>query len=342
MTSSFAASSDILSVVTFVYGLAALLYWIGWIFRAPLAGKVATVAAIAGALGNLAGFGLRWVESYQMGIGRIPLSNLYESLVFFGLVTMTVYLFVEFQYRFQALGAFAASLCFLALAYASLPGSGDGAIRPLLPALQSNWLTAHVATCFLGYAAFALAFGLAHLYLLKKSDHALGTVLGADLGAVVAVISGMLLGKVIFSSFFLLVTAFFIGLACFFLASYALTHFLKPRMDRLVARLADKLPDAGTLDELMHQSILFGFLFLSAGIITGAVWANSAWGRYWSWDPKETWSLITWLAYAVFLHMRLVRGWHGAKTAYCSVFGFFCVLFTWFGVNLLPGLHSYA
>jgi cytochrome c-type biogenesis protein CcsB len=342
MTSSFAASSSVLAAVTFLYGLAALFYWICWIFKTPSFGRMATVAAIAGVLGNWAGFGLRWWESHQMDIGRIPLSNLYESLVFFGLVTMTVYLFVEFQYRFRALGAFVASLSFLALAYASLPGSGDGTIRPLLPALQSNWLTAHVATCFLGYAAFALAFGLAHLYLLKKSDHALGTVLGADLGAVVAVVSGLLLGKRISSAFFMLLAAFFLGLAFFALASWLFTHLLKPRMDRLVNHLADKLPDSGTLDELMHQSILFGFLFLSAGIITGAVWANSAWGRYWSWDPKETWSLITWFAYAIFLHMRLVRGWHGAKTAYCAVFGFFCVLFTWFGVNLLPGLHSYA
>jgi cytochrome c-type biogenesis protein CcsB len=87
---------------------------------------------------------------------------------------------------------------------------------------------------------------------------------------------------------------------------------------------------------------MFGFLFLSAGIITGAVWANSAWGRYWGWDPKETWSLITWFVYATLLHARLTRGWHGKRIAFLSMVGFAAVLFTYFGVNLLPGLHSYG
>jgi len=87
---------------------------------------------------------------------------------------------------------------------------------------------------------------------------------------------------------------------------------------------------------------MFGFLFLTIGIITGAVWANSAWGRYWGWDPKETWSLITWFIYASLLHARMMRGWRGRRIAYLSIVGFVAVLFTYFGVNYLPGLHSYA
>jgi len=74
----------------------------------------------------------------------------------------------------------------------------------------------------------------------------------------------------------------------------------------------------------------------------GAVWANSAWGRYWGWDPKETWSLITWFIYATILHARLMRGWSGRRVAMLSILGFGAVLFTYFGVNLLPGLHSYG
>ena len=101
-------------------------------------------------------------------------------------------------------------------------------------------------------------------------------------------------------------------------------------------------PEASVLDELTHQLVMFGFLFLSVGIITGAVWANSAWGRYWGWDPKETWSLITWFVYATLLHARLMRGWYGKRIAYLSILGFMAVLFTYFGVNLLPGLHSYG
>ena len=89
--------------------------------------------------------------------------------------------------------------------------------------------------------------------------------------------------------------------------------------------------------------IVFGFLWLSLGIITGSIWANSAWGTYWSWDPKETWSLITWLVYAALLHARTMQGWRGSRVAWLSIVGFGCVLFTYFGVNfLLSGLHSYA
>ena len=88
--------------------------------------------------------------------------------------------------------------------------------------------------------------------------------------------------------------------------------------------------------------IVVGFLMLTLGIITGSVWAHSAWGTYWSWDPKETWSLITWLIYASVIHSRMVRGWKGKRIAILSIVGFACVLFTYFGVNYLAGLHSYA
>ena len=102
------------------------------------------------------------------------------------------------------------------------------------------------------------------------------------------------------------------------------------------------LPELTIVDELTHQLIMFGFLLLTVGIITGSVWANSAWGRYWGWDPKETWSFITWLIYAALLHFRMMRGWRGKRIAVLSIIGFAAVLFTYFGVNLLPGLHSYG
>lgn len=107
--------------------------------------------------------------------------------------------------------------------------------------------------------------------------------------------------------------------------------------------IAGRLPDAEILDELCYKLIIFGFSFLTLVIITGAIWANYAWGTYWSWDPKETWSLITWIIYAGYLHARLMYDWKGKRAAWLAVFGFAAVLFTFFGVNyLLPGLHSYA
>lgn len=104
-----------------------------------------------------------------------------------------------------------------------------------------------------------------------------------------------------------------------------------------------KFPDENTLDELAYKIIGFAFPMLTLCIVTGAIWANYAWGTYWSWDPKETWSLITWIIYAAYLHARLMYGWKGKRAAWMAILGFVAVLFTFFGVNyLLPGLHSYA
>ena len=102
-------------------------------------------------------------------------------------------------------------------------------------------------------------------------------------------------------------------------------------------------PTLESLDDLNYRAIMIGFPLLTLGIITGAAWANYAWGTYWSWDPKETWSLIVWFVYAAFLHARFTREWRGKRTAVLSLIGFVAVVFTYFGVNyVLSGLHSYA
>jgi len=107
--------------------------------------------------------------------------------------------------------------------------------------------------------------------------------------------------------------------------------------------ITSRFPSLEVLDELAYKVVGFAFPLLTLCIITGAIWANYAWGTYWSWDPKETWSLITWILYAGYLHARLMYGWKGKRAAWMAVFGFLAVLFTFFGVNyLLPGLHSYA
>ncbi len=275
-------SSYLLSIVTFVYALAALLYIATWVFKNDLPADIATWVTIAGFAGNTAGLILRWIESYQLEFGHAPLSNLYESLVFFAWTITGMYLYVEFRHKNKIIGAFATPLAFLAIAYASLNPDISARIQPLLPALKSNWLIAHVFACFVGYAALAIAFGISIMYLIKNQDTE-GSV-----------------------------------------------------------NLLERFPSLAVLDGLTYQMIMFGFLFLSMGIITGAVWANSAWGRYWGWDPKETWSLITWLVYAGLLHARLMRGWQGRRIAVFSIVGFLAVLFTYFGVNYLPGLHSYG
>jgi cytochrome c-type biogenesis protein CcsB len=130
-----------------------------------------------------------------------------------------------------------------------------------------------------------------------------------------------------------------LGYAAFALAFGAATLYLGQGRSR---KPSAKLPSLADLDRFIYQSVVLGFILLTLGILTGAVWAESAWGRYWSWDPKETWSLITWLIYAALLHARLVKGWQGRRIAWLAVLGFAAVLFTYFGVSfLLPGLHSY-
>ena len=108
-------------------------------------------------------------------------------------------------------------------------------------------------------------------------------------------------------------------------------------------RILKKLPDANVLDRWGYEAVLLGVPFMTLNLITGAIWAYYAWGRYWGWDPKETWALITWFIYVLYLHMRILGGWKGRKTALISVLGFFVVIFTYLGVNLvISGLHSYA
>ena len=103
------------------------------------------------------------------------------------------------------------------------------------------------------------------------------------------------------------------------------------------------VPESRKLDTISYRAVSLGFLFLTIVLVTGAIWAERAWGSYWSWDPKETWALITWFIYAIYLHLRISRGWKGKSAAIFAVIGFACVVFTYIGVNtLLPGIHSYA
>ena len=109
------------------------------------------------------------------------------------------------------------------------------------------------------------------------------------------------------------------------------------------AFLSKHVPGSEKLDMLSYRAASLGFLFLTFTIITGSIWAERAWGSYWSWDPKETWSLVTWIIYAIYLHLRIRRGWKDRSAAIFAVIGFICVIFTYIGVNtLLPGIHSYA
>ncbi len=332
-------SSLVLSIITFVYGLAGFMYLFGWVFKRSAAGKLASWVAVIGLIGNTVGIVMRWVESYRLGIGHAPFSNLYESLVFFAWTIVLIYLVVERKAGNRIIGAFTMPIAFLAMAYASLRPGISSEIQPLIPALKSNWLIAHVITCFVGYAAFATAFGMSAMYLMKHG-RAEEEVTWLDIAKPLTLFVFVLLfSRVLVAGNWSMSIIIALPLCLIF---YIGVFFTRRMPAEIKGRLLDMFPDPAILDELGYQITLFGFLFLSIGIISGAVWANSAWGRYWGWDPKETWSLITWFIYATLLHARLMRGWRGRRIAYLSLIGFAAVIFTYFGVNLLPGLHSYG
>ena len=137
----------------------------------------------------------------------------------------------------------------------------------------------------------------------------------------------------------------FLGNAVFTVAFVAaIFYLLQERMlkSKKFSALYYRLPSLDTLDLINYRCLTFGFPLMTMGIISGAVWAESAWGTYWSWDPKESWALITWFLYAALLHGRLTTGWRGRRAAIFAIIGFVFLLFTFLGVNLLlPGLHSY-
>lgn len=216
---------------------------------------------------------MRVIES-----GRLPLTNTYETLLLFSWILALISLWWENRYEIYTLGVFAFPLVFTLLAATSLPQISSE-IQPMLPSLKSNWLLAHVLTCFLAYAAFGVAFVTSIIYLLL----------------------GFLRKK----------------------------RFMPEKLE--------------LFDNITYKAIALGYPLFTLGIVTGAIWANSCWGRYWSWDPKEVWALVTWIVYSIFLHLRFAASWKGRWTAWAAIAGFVSVVFTYLGVNyLFTGLHSYV
>jgi cytochrome c-type biogenesis protein CcsB len=253
--------------------------WGLWLTKETRWGQRATWVTLIGFLSATVGVVLRVIEIWRVSgfFMPLPVTNTYETFAFFAWVIPLAYLLFEWRYKVRSLGAFAIGLAFLFVALASSPLVADKGARPMVPALQSYWLVAHVVFTITGEGFFAIGFVAGLLFLWQGWR-------GKDVQA------------------------------------------LKK------------------LDEISYKAIAIGFPFFTLGaMIFGMVWAQHAWGRYWGWDPKEVWSLITWLFYALYLHARVTWGWRDHKTAWLAVFGFVAAIFTWFGVNyLLSGLHSYA
>lgn len=260
-----------------LYFLSFVLFFLYAVTRRESLGRTATILLGVGLLANTINLVVR-----GMAAGRVPFSNLYESLVIFmwGIACCLIWFMI--RWRIYLIGSVTLPIV-LAMAFYATTVKQD--IESLMPALKSEWMVYHVATAIIAYGAFAVSFGLALLYLARD--------------------------------------------------------YLEWRKSG--SRYLEMIPDLAKLDVLIYRVIAFGFPFLVLLIITGAIWAEQAWGQYWSWDPKETWSLVTMLIYAGFLHARYFLKWRGRLSAYFAILGFISVIFCYIGVNLfLSGLHSYG
>ena len=247
---------------------------------------------------------LRWLQS-----GHFPISNLYESLCFLTWSCTLTQLFLERAWSSPIVSAVATPISLLSIGFASfaLPENLQSS-APLVPALRSSWLVMHVSVIMCSYAALMigsiLSFGV-FLVDWKKQFNLRNSSFGS--------------GEFRQSS----------------------ELFLDEDKVNLIQPIA--FTNAEQLDSLSYRAITAGFLLLTIGLISGAVWANEAWGSWWSWDPKETWAFICWLVYAAYLHTRITRGWQGKKPAIVAIAGFFVIVVCYIGVNLLGvGLHSYG
>ncbi|MFJ7406887.1 MULTISPECIES: c-type cytochrome biogenesis protein CcsB [unclassified Lysinibacillus] len=351
-------------------------------------GKLAITVTIVGFLAQLGYFITRWIHT-----GHAPVSNMFEFTTAFGMFIVAAFILIYFIYRLTALGFVALPVALLIIAYASMFPSE---VSPLVPSLQSYWLTIHVITAAMGQSILAISAVAGLIYLLKVVDlkkpskqrfwleavmYCLVVVIGfvvvsttfsamdyeskytyldkegvsrqitynlppifgmhdyeaveehgmSPLVEMPALINAKKLTTVVWS----LLVGSLLYLLIRLIARRRISALFQPLVKRVNLQL---------LDEIGYRSVIIGFpVFTLGALIFAMIWAQLAWSRFWGWDPKEVWALITWLFYAAFLHLRLSKGWEGEKSAWLALIGFGIILFNLIAVNLiLAGLHSYA
>ena len=303
--------------------LVTIIYWASLVYsNFNFFGKIGFYSNLSANLLIFALLGLRWLN-----FGYFPLSNLYESLMFLAWGITFISILVEDQSKIKIIGSITSpiSLFISGFASLSLPESMQSP-SPLVPALKSNWLMMHVTVMMLSYASLivgsllgifflVLAYGKGDQFTLQGNSYGTSTV-KKQLGNV---------------AFYKTETT---------LPSVSLITESGPSTPN---PFNSRLNLLESIDNLSYRAISFGFPLLTIGIIAGAVWANEAWGSYWSWDPKETWALITWLVFASYLHSRITKSWQGEKPAVIASIGFIVVWICYLGVNFLgKGLHTYG
>jgi cytochrome c-type biogenesis protein CcsB len=286
--------------------------------------------------------GARWIEA-----GYFPLSNLYESLFFLTWGITAVHLIAENSSRSRLVGVVTAPVAMGIAAFATLTLPSNMQIsEPLVPALKSNWLMMHVSVMMLSYSALMVGALLAIAFLIVTGGQNI-QLQGSSFGNGGYRSNGYKLlkaGELVTST----TTAETNGFSRIESKNTGNGTAVLDIVTTIPSETTETLSPqrlnlAETLDNISYRIIGLGFPLLTIGIIAGGVWANEAWGSYWSWDPKETWALITWLVFAAYLHSRITRGWQGRKPAILAAAGFIVVWICYLGVNLLgKGLHSYG
>jgi cytochrome c-type biogenesis protein CcsB len=266
-------------------------------------------AALYGALGLLT---LSLIFR-AVAVERPPIGNLWEYTIAltWGMVLFTAVFEAAFKERALGLVMLPVAVMMMSVALAFFPSE----VSPLVPALQANRILGlHVTSMVLAYSALSISFGASVLYLVQSARPTSARPEARHSSAHPEALEGRGPGT-----------------------GEAMPQSSAP------GAVTIRLPDTETLGEIAYWSVLVGFPLLTLGIALGAYWANSAWGRYWGWDPKETAALLTWLVYAGYLHAHGLRGWEGRRAAWLLIVAFGAVLFTYFAVNfLISGLHSYA
>ena len=288
-----------------------IFYWVSLLFLKEK-NRLSQIGKISSFCANILLFFIlcsRWIVA-----GYFPLSNLYESLLFLTWALLTIYLYVEFKTKSKLIGAVLIPVTLFIIGFANLTLSADmQKSSPLVPALQSNWLMMHVSMMILSYATLIIGSLLCLLFLVISRAQ--------DVDLKVIDKSSVPVYNII------------------------VDYYENPMLSIPSSKVVElgKIKLLQSLDNWSYRIIGLGFPFLTIGIISGGVWANEAWGSYWSWDPKETWALITWLIFATYLHSRITKGWEGKKTAILGGLGFFVIWICYLGVNFLgKGLHSYG
>lgn len=391
-----ASLSANLLLVSFIAYMVATLFFGGAVkgakseasYRNHRWGRIGITITIIGFITHLGYFFTRWAAS-----GHAPVSNMFEFTTAFGMMLVGAFILLFFLYRTPSLGLFALPIAIIIIGYASM---FPREITPLIPALQSHWLTIHVITAALGEAILAISAVAGLIYLLKHVDMTKRSKESFWLEAVMFTLV-LVIGFVLSSTTFKLTgyEAHFTYIdkneaiakieynypPLFGMSEYeaqtpeAMTPWVEmPAIVNaktlttfvwsvatgivlyLILRLIFRRPIASLfqsfakkansqlMDEIGYRSVLIGFpVFTLGALIFAMIWAHEAWSRFWGWDPKEVWALITWLFYAAFLHLRLSQGWEGKKSAWLAVIGFIIIMFNLIAVNLIiAGLHSYA